>query len=314
MTELAVGVIGLGKMGGTLADRLGIDGHTVYGYDVDEAALEAAADGGIVTTDSIPALVSQSDIVLSSLPDPDAVSDVYLGDGGVVETAASGLIALETSTIDPETTRKIAESAAGVGVSVLDAPVSGGIGRAERGTLTVMVGGERSTVEDPRVQSVLGSFGEDVVYGGEAGAGHTLKLLNNMISAATAAAALEGAALAAEVGVDWEAFLDVVGTSSGSSYAFRKQVPRVLNRDFDATFTLAMGLKDSRLARDMAESVDFPTPMADAMHQIRTAGVNKGYGDEGSQAIVKVFEEFTDHSVEHPEGIDEDYLSWADKE
>jgi 3-hydroxyisobutyrate dehydrogenase-like beta-hydroxyacid dehydrogenase len=314
MTELAVGVIGLGKMGGTLADRLVAEDHTVYGYDVDETALDAAVDGGIVPTDSIPGLVSQSQIVLSSLPDPDAVNAVYLGDDGIVDTAESGLIALETSTIDPETTRGIAESAADADVSVLDAPVSGGIGRAERGTLTVMVGGERTTFEDPRVQSVLESFGEDVVYGGEVGAGHTLKLLNNMISAATAAAALEGAALAAEVGVDWEAFLDVVGTSSGSSYGFRKQVPRALNRDFEATFTLAMGLKDSRLARDMAESVDFPTPMADAMHQIRTAGVKKGYGDEGSQAIVKVFEEFATRRVRHPDDIDEDYLSWADKE
>jgi 3-hydroxyisobutyrate dehydrogenase-like beta-hydroxyacid dehydrogenase len=176
-----------------------------------------------------------------------------------------------------------------------------------------MVGGERAVFDDEPVQAVLRAVGADVVYGGDVGAGHTLKLLNNMIGGVTAAAALEGAVLAAEVGVDWETFLDVVGTSSGSSYGFRKQVPRALNRDFEATFTLDMGLKDTRLASDMADRVDFPTPMADAMHRIRTAGVKKGYGDEGSQAVVKVFEEFADRRVEHPDGIDEDYLSWSDK-
>jgi 3-hydroxyisobutyrate dehydrogenase-like beta-hydroxyacid dehydrogenase len=314
MTELEIGVIGLGKMGGTLAERLVAKGHAVSGYDADEAAMEAAVDGGIVPADSIQGVVSQSEVVLSSLPDPDAVRTVYLGDGGVVETAEPGLVALETSTIDPQTTRDVEDVAADSGITMLDAPVSGGIGRAEQGTLTVMVGGERSVFEEPRVQAVLDSIGQDIVYGGEVGAGHTLKLLNNMIGGVTAAAALEGAVLAAEVGVDWEAFLDVVGTSSGSSYGFRKQVPRALNRNFDATFTLDMGLKDSQLALDMAEAVDFPTPLADAMHQIRTAGVKKGYGDEGSQAIVKVFEEFADHRVEHPDGIDEGYLSWADKE
>ena len=314
MTDTAVGVIGLGKMGGTLAERLVGDGHPVYGYDLDGAAVEAAADGGVVPADSIEALVAEVEIVLTSLPDPDAVRAVYLGDGGIVEAAAPGLIALETSTIDPETTRAVDEVAAEAGVSVLDAPVSGGIARAQQGTLIVMVGGDRSVFEDDRVRAVIDAFGEDIVYGGGIGAGHTLKLLNNMISGATAAAALEGATLAAEVGVDWEAFLDVVGTSSGSSYGFRKQVPRALNRDFEATFTLDMGLKDTRLASEMADAVDFPTPMADAMERIRTAGVKRGYGDEGSGAIVKVFEEFADARVEHPEGIDEDYLSWAKKE
>lgn len=312
MTELAVGVIGLGKMGGTLAERLVSEGHAVSGFDADEAAVEAAGDVGVDPTPSIPELVSRSEIVLSSLPGPDAVRAVYLDEGGVVEAADTGLVALETSTIDPETTREIEAVGTDAGISLLDAPVSGGIARAEQGTLTVMVGGERAVFDDERVQAVLDAVGEDVVYGGEIGAGHTLKLLNNMIGGAAAAAALEGAVLAAEVGVDWEAFLDVVGTSSGSSYGFRKQVPRALNRDFEATFTLDMGLKDTRLAREMADRVDFPTPMADAMHRIRTAGVKKGYGAEGSQAVVKVFEEFADRRVEHPDGIEEDYLSWSD--
>ena len=226
MTGTPVGVIGLGKMGGTLAERLVGDNHTVYGYDLDDAAVDAAADVGVVPADSIDDVVSRAEIVLSSLPDPDAVRGVYLGDDGIVDAAAPGLIALETSTIDPDTTRAIETVAAEAGVDLLDAPVSGGIARAAQGTLTVMVGGDRSVFEDDRVQAVVDAFGQDVVYGGEIGSGHTLKLLNNMISAATAAAALEGAALAAEVGVDWEAFLDVVGTSSGSSYGFRKQVPR----------------------------------------------------------------------------------------
>lgn len=313
MPEPRVGVIGLGNMGSILARRMATAGFDVAGYDVDEEAVQAATADGISPTASCKELVSGTDIVVSSLPNPEIVREVYLGDDGVIRSAERGTLAIETSTIDPGTTRDIVDVADDHGIAVLDAPVSGGLGRARTGTLTVMVGGDEAVFEDTQVQRVLTAFGSDIYYGGETGAGHTLKLLNNMISAATGAVAMEAAALAAQVGVDWEVFMNVVSTSSGSSYMFRKAMPRVLNRNFEATFTLDLGRKDSRLALAMADAVDFPTPMASMMYQLRTEAIAKGLGDEGSHAIVKVFEENAENLVEIPDGIPEDYLSWEDK-
>ncbi|MFB6312057.1 MAG: NAD(P)-dependent oxidoreductase [Salinirussus sp.] len=310
---LQVGVIGLGNMGSVLAKRLVDDGCEVIGFDLDTGALEAATEHGVVAADSVADVATRSEVILTSLPDPDTVDAVYRGEDGILANAEAGSVALETSTIDPHTTQDLEEVARGHGVALLDAPVSGGVGRAERGTLTVMVGGDEATFEEERVQRVLRAFGADLIHGGDIGAGHTLKLINNVISASTAAASLEGAALASEIGVDWEAFCEAVGTSSGASYSFKKKVPRALNRNFDANFTLNMGLKDTRLALEMARAYDLPTPMADAAHQLRTAGVKRGYGEEGSQAVIKIFEQYTEQLVEAPGGIDEDILAWEEK-
>lgn len=313
MTDLSVGVIGLGNMGGTLATRFVNDGITVTGFDTDPAALDAAIAVGVDPADSTADLVPDRDVIVTSLPDPETVRTVYLGEGGILSSLSGHAVALEMSTIDPGTSRAIADAAAGQPLEVLDAPVSGGVGRAETGDLTVMIGGDEAVLDRPDVQRVLGAVGSDIHYAGGSGAGHTLKLLNNMIAMGTGLVAMEVAALAAELDVDWRVFMDVIGRSSGSSYAFRKGMPRVLNRDFAATFTLELARKDAQLALRMADAVDFPAPIAAAAYQRRIEAVSEGLGDEGVTAVVKLYEAATGSRVEAAEPIDEDYLSWLDK-
>lgn len=313
MSTNQVGVIGLGNMGSNFARHLVNDGFAVRGFDIDPDARRRAKAAGVTPVDSIAAVVPESSVVLSSLPDPDVVKAVYLGDDGVLAHATEGIRIIETSTINPGTSREVADAAAAQGVEYLDSPVSGGLGRAESGTLTVMVGGNPTVFEEPIVQRVLNAIGTDIYHTGEIGSGHTLKLLNNMISAATGAVVMEAAALAAELEVDWDVFMDVVSTSSGSSYVFRKAIPRILNRDFSASFTLNLGRKDTQLALAMADEVDFPLPMASVAYQLRTEAIAKGLGDEGSQALVKLFEENSSRPVRAEEPVPEDRLSWHDK-
>lgn len=313
MSSKQVGVIGLGNMGNNFARHLVDAGFEVQGYDIDAAARREAEANGVTPAESIGEVTSGSAIVLSSLPDPDAVKSVYLGDDGVFANADPGLRVIETSTIDPETTRMVADAATDHDVVFLDSPVSGGLGRAESGTLTVMVGGDREGFAESSVQRVLNAIGTDIYHAGGVGSGHTLKLLNNMISAATGAVVMEAAALAAELEVDWDVFMDVVSTSSGSSYMFRKAIPRILNRDFSASFTLNLGRKDTQLALAMADEVDFPVPMASVAYQLRTEAIAKGMGNQGSQALVKLFEENTSRPVRASEQVAEDRLAWHDK-
>lgn len=313
MPTTEIGVIGLGNMGGNYARHLVDAGFDIRGFDIDADARRDAEANGVTAVESLEAVVPESGVVVSSLPDPAAVEAVYLDDEGVLAHATAGLRVIETSTINPETSRSVADAAAAKGVEFLDAPVSGGLGRAESGTLTVMVGGDREVFEAETVQRVLRAIGSDIYYAGGVGAGHTMKLLNNMISAATGAVVMEAAALAAELDVDWDVFMDVVSTSSGSSYVFRKAIPRILNRDFSATFTLNLGRKDTQLALAMADEVDFPLPMASVAYQLRTEAIAKGLGEEGSQALVKLFEENSSRLVEAEEPVPEDRLAWHDK-
>ncbi len=313
MPTTQVGVIGLGNMGSNYARHLVDAGFGVRGFDIDANARREAETNGVTPVESIEAVVPESGVVLSSLPDPDAVKAVYLDDAGVLAHGTPGLRVIETSTINPETSREVADAAADQDVEYLDSPVSGGLGRAESATLTVMVGGNRMVFEEAIVQRVLNAIGTDIYYAGGVGSGHTLKLLNNMISAATGAVVMEAAALAAELEVDWDVFMDVVSTSSGSSYVFQKALPRILNRDFSATFTLNLGRKETQLALAMADEVDFSLPMASVAYQLRTEAIAKGMGEEGSQALVKLFEENSSRSVEAEERVPEDRLAWHEK-
>jgi 3-hydroxyisobutyrate dehydrogenase-like beta-hydroxyacid dehydrogenase len=304
------GIVGLGTMGSAIASHLIDDGWTVIGYDQDRDALTSAVSRGVTAAETPAAVASRVDIVLTSLPTPEAIETVYTGTDGIASGADEGLVALEMSTNDPDTTRSIAADADGV--TLLDAPVSGGPERAEDGTLTLMVGGDRATFDSDRVQTVLDSLAEDIYYLGSLGAGHTTKLLNNQIGACVRAISLEAAAVAAVQDLDMETFMRVIRHSSGSSYQFRKRVPRAANRDFDPGFTNEMTRKDVRLALDMADSTDAPTFITSTVYELYKRAVAEGLGSEDSAAVIKLYEESTGVPFESDEQFDDDFLDWKE--
>lgn len=246
MTGARIGFIGLGNMGGRIARRIVDSGREVLGYDLSAEAIAAA---GATDAGTVSALVSGSDVVLMSLPDSKVVERVVFGDGGLLAAARPGQVVVDLSTAAPESTRKIAARLADDGISYLDAGVSGGAAAAEKGSLTLMVGGDGAALE--RIDDLLRSFATQKFHIGESGAGHTTKLLNNFLNAVALAATAETMVAAKAAGLDLAMVLDVFNASSGVNFATLNRFPKIITGDY-----LEGGLSNSLMLKDVTLYVE----------------------------------------------------------
>ncbi len=289
MSERArIGFIGLGVMGGRMAGTLARAGHALAVHDVDRTKAGALAAAGATACASPKEVAQRSDVVFSSLPLPATVRSVYLGPDGVLEGARPGNVLVDTSTVDPETTRAVSAAAATRGVAHLDAPVSGGWREAETGALVIMVGGDRDAFD--RVRDVLVVLGPSIHYAGPSGAGNVVKLVNNVMSMGNVLVAAEAFVLGVRAGMEPERLLEILRTSAGRSYHFEKRFPNILARNFAPGFTVDLARKDLGLAVDMARSHDVPVPATSLLHQLYNACAALGEGQSDFAAIVKLFE------------------------
>ena len=174
-----IGFIGLGNMGGPMAANLIKAGHQVKGFDLSPEALDLARQAGIEASDDLPAAVAGADVVITMLPAGKHVKAVYCGENGLIATVGKNTLLFDCSTIDVETAREVAAQAQQAGLSMLDAPVSGGVGGAVAGTLTFMVGGDDAAFE--LAEPYLAQMGKNIIHAGGAGNGQAAKICNNMI-------------------------------------------------------------------------------------------------------------------------------------
>lgn len=304
-----VGMIGLGRMGSRMGEHLLEQGFDLLGYDVRAEAVDRLRDAGGEGATSVTAVAEAADVVVTSLPTPEIVEDVFCGEDGLLAADCGGRTVIDTSTSTPDTTRALADVGAEEGIQVVDAPVSGGTSGARTGTLTLMVGAAESELDAVAVD-VLTALGERVYYLGDVGAGHTAKLVNNVLTVGNRALAMEAMTLGAALGVDPAMLFEVVSNASGSSNQFEKRVPRVLNRNFEPTFTVDLSRKDVRLALRTADGIDYPMGLTSLIHEYYTEASAKGYGDEDACAVVKVFEENTDALVESDTPVDETFAGY----
>lgn len=286
----AVGVVGLGSMGGPIAERLVEAGFDVIGCDLDTSRVEALVHAGGTAADSPAEVADKVDVALTSLPDTAAVEGVYMGDDGILTGANPGLVAIELSTVDPDAVIAIGKRGAKRDVELIGAPVSGGASGAAGGNLTMMLGGDPETIERPEVQVVLEAISTDRYHTGELGSSHTVKLLNNTLAMGTAVLGMEVMGLGAARGLDPRVCYEVIGRSSGGSTQFKKRLRNVLNRSFDHTFTVEYAVKDVGMYLDMAEKEDYPTTLARVVHRQLERALEEGYGDEGPSAVAKLYE------------------------
>lgn len=260
--------IGLGHMGLPMSGHLIEAGHRVVGVDPDPRATEAAAAKGVGIADSLAGAVRAADACVTSLPRPEHVRAVYGGEDGILAHSAPGTLLLDTSTVDVETTAWCHREAAARGLAFVDAPISGGTAGAAAHTLTFMLGGEPDAVE--RAAGLVAPMAGAVVRCGGAGAGIAAKLANNMMLFVNVMAMAEGAQLAARLGLDPRVFWEVASASSGSSWAVRTwyPVPGVVetaaaNRDFEASFSVDLALKDCSLAVAAGTAAGLRLPAAE---------------------------------------------------
>jgi 3-hydroxyisobutyrate dehydrogenase-like beta-hydroxyacid dehydrogenase len=303
--SLRVGVVGLGLMGGSVAEHLVDEGFDVYGYDLSPDARDAAAAVGVTVEENGAAVAQQVDVVLTSLPNPEIVREAYLGEDGIA-SGTSDFVAVDISTIDPDTTTELAADLEERGVTLVDSPVSGGPEEAARGTLTTLVGGPDDVVESPPVSTVIDAISNASFHIGDVGAGHTAKLLNNVMSMGNLMLAMEAVAVGAERGLDGARLLDALSNAGGASNQLVKRLPRVLNRNFEAGFPVSLARKDLGLALDAGQGSDNSMPVTALVHQLYTRAVREGHGDEDAGAVAKLFER-EGALIESDEHVDESF-------
>lgn len=292
-----VGFVGLGNMGGPMCDRLLGKEIRVLACDADAEALKRASKAGAEIAPTPAEAASGMEVVLLSLPDSKVVEEVVLGNGGLAEGLSPGATVIDMSSSRPSSTRRLSEKLARRGVSMLDAPVSGGVVRARSGELAIMVGGERALYE--RHLPLLRIMGEKVFHVGDTGAGHLAKALNNLLSATTLASAAEAVLLGERAGLDPEALIEVVNVSTGRSNSTEVKFPRyILNGAFDAGFSTALYDKDVRTALEAAAEEGFPMPVGEAVGEIWRRAVEAGYGPEDHTRLYSFIEQTVDGGEE----------------
>lgn len=287
---MRVGIIGLGNMGGRMAKRLLGQGAEVGLYDLNEEAVNTLVGLGAEKADSPADLASKFQYIITVLPNVYIVKETLVGEQGLLKGMKPESLLIEMTTSIPSVTKELNALVKAEGFRMIDAPVSGGVKGAEAGTLSIMVGGEESDFEEAR--PLLAMLGQNINHVGEAGAGHTIKALNNMISATTLAATAEAMALGVKLGLEPEKMLAVINTSTGRSFSSDFKFPnQVLTRKFEVGFTLDLMVKDLKIAMSMAEEESAPMFISSASFQLWKRAMAEGRGGEDHTAIVKSIEE-----------------------
>jgi 3-hydroxyisobutyrate dehydrogenase len=292
-----IGFIGLGAMGSGMTGMLLKNGYPVTCFDINPDAVKAAIKKGAIAAESPAAAGKESDIIILSLPSPKIVEETILGDQGVLKGLRSGAYIIDMSTTDPVTTRKINEIATSKGIRTLDAPVSGGPVRAAEGTLSIIVGGSKEDYE--ACLEVFNILGSNVFHVGPIGAGQTVKICNNAISAVHTAVMGEVLLTGGEAGVDPKVMLDVFRESSGGCYMIEHRIPKtVLTDKYDPpSFSMDLMAKDIGLYLKTAQEMKIPSIITGTAYQIYTAGQSSGKGKKDHTAVVQVIEEMTGKKI-----------------
>lgn len=290
---MQIGFIGIGVMGRPMALHLIHAGHTVtiFARHPEKPGVQEVLAAGATLAPSSRAVAIVSEMVITMVPNSAQVEEVVSGPQGILEGARKGLIVIDMSTIAPSVSRKLAEVAAGRGVYFLDAPVSGGSQGAENGTLTIMVGGERKIFEQAR--PILENMGkqENIFYVGPHGAGEVVKIVNNILCGAIAAAIAESFVLGVKAGADVELMAKIIGASSGASWQLANQFPlRAFNGSFQPGFMTDLLHKDLGLALDLAAESQTPLAMTALTRQMYEMARAEGFGREDYTSLLKVLE------------------------
>ncbi|MEU8362499.1 NAD(P)-dependent oxidoreductase [Nonomuraea sp. NPDC048882] len=277
-----IGFVGLGNMGGRIARRLTAAGHPVLGHDPAPGAAEKA---GATPAASVAEVGRDAELILLSLPDSKVVESVVLGDDGLLAHARQGQVIVDLSTAAPDSTRRLAGLLAAQGARLVDAGVSGGAAAAERGTLTIMAGGEREDVE--RITPVLETFAQRIFHMGGPGTGHSAKLLNNFLNAVSLAATSEVMIAGRKAGLDPHTLLDVLNSSSGANWATANRFPRIVEGDYlEGGLTSALMTKDIVLYVDHLRALGVPSLNAAGPLASFGLAANLGYADQISNRVV----------------------------
>ncbi len=283
-----IGFIGLGIMGQGMVRNLHKAGFTVMVWNRTASKAELLRELGITIADSPAHLAQHSDIIITCVSDSPDVEAVILGENGVIHGAKSGALVIDCSTISPHTTQLIAQKLHEKGVTMLDAPISGGSEGAAKGTLSIMVGGDEA--DFIRAQPVLSAMGKTITHVGGQGAGQMVKLVNQILVVGTMQAISEALIFAQAGGLDLEKTLTAVSGGAAGSWMLSNRAPQVINRDWRPGFTIDLQQKDLRIVLDTADQLGVPVPATSLIFNLYRTLQAHGLGEEGNHALIKALE------------------------
>ena len=285
-----IGLVGVGKMGAPMARRLLAAGYHLLAYDIRPEAVAEVRRHGAAAAESLAAVASGSDAVITILPDPPAVERVVLGEHGLGGAMRAGQVLIEMTSSHPATTRRVADRLGAGGVRVLDAPVSGGVRGAVEGTLCIMAGGPADLLEVCR--PVLSCLSRVIVHVGDSpGDGDTAKTINNLLSATAVWSVVETLALGERAGLSPARLFEAVNHSTGRSYTSETKVDQyMVPRRFTAGFTVGQYLKDLSICLDLARELGVPMPLAAMLRQLWSLAAAQGMADQDHTALVQLTE------------------------
>jgi 3-hydroxyisobutyrate dehydrogenase-like beta-hydroxyacid dehydrogenase len=283
-----IGLIGVGRMGRPMGERLLAAGHHLIVYDTHEEALRPLAARGAVIAGSALDVANNATTVLASLPTPDIVRRAIIGKDGALHGSRMRYF-VDLSSSGAAAAMELATALGARGIESLDAPVSGGVAGARAGKLTVMVSGPRSAYDT--LQPVLARLGRVVFVGTKPGLGQTLKLLNNLMSATAIAITSEAMAMGVKAGLDPKVLLDIINASSGRNSATQDKFPRaILPRTFDFGFATGLSYKDVRLCVEEAEAMGVPMVVGGAVRELLSITCNTYGFDSDCTSLARVVE------------------------
>ncbi len=284
-----VAFLGLGTMGGPMARQLLKAGHELHVFDPDASRVADAVALGAHAESTPRAAGEAADVVICMLPHPDVLVEVLLGEEGVLHSDPAPAVVVDMSTSGPLAVRKCGEALADRGISMVDAPVGKGPWAAEKGELTILLGGEEAARS--RVEPVLRHVGSTVYHCGPLGSGQAVKLANNLVACANMAVVAEGYALAVQAGADPLVLLEVMPTTSADSWQLRHTlIEKIVAGDLSPMFKLSLAYKDLRLITALADDQGTSVGCADAALALYERAMQAGYGDLDWGAVALVTE------------------------
>lgn len=295
---MEVGFIGLGNMGFPMARRLIQENHDVIAFDTRRAAIERIVALGARAASSPKEVADRAETVMASLPTPGASLEVATGATGVIEGARVKRY-VDLSTVGNRTATQIHARLAKRNIVAIDSPVSGGVGGAEKGTLTLMVSGPRD--EFDAIRTTLEAIGRPLYVGDKPGSAQTMKLANNILAANVLVATAEVVVMGVKAGLDPAVMVDVLNAGSGGTSASRDKFPRaVLPRTFDYGFATGLMVKDVRLYLDEAKALGVPVDVAETIGRLWEEAARDQGADSDFTAVIKPFEKAAGVTVGAP--------------
>ena len=283
-----IGWIGTGVMGISMVGHLINQGYQTTVYNRTKTKTQPAIDKGATWADTPKAVAEQSDVIFTIVGFPNDVEEVYFGENGILNGVKEGSLLIDMTTTKPSLAEKIYEAAKKKGVTSIDAPVSGGDVGAKNGTLSIMVGGDKESVD--AIMPLFEVMGKNIIYEGKAGAGQHTKMCNQITIAGTMIGVCECLLYAYKAGLDLKVMLQAISGGAAGCWSLDNLAPRIVNRNFEPGFYVEHFIKDMEIALEESRNMNLSMPGLALVHQLYKALEAQGHGKKGTQGLMLALE------------------------